>query len=752
MLSGLWTFLALVFGGTPLFLALPFRGGAGLLALDAPGWLAILFLAIACTLLGFSLWVWILRHIPASSAGFAVFLNPPLTALSKVSLAALWPAVFRFEVSAREWLGGTIVLAGTAIALLGRRRGAGQRAREPRHETVVLHPAPVASGSSPGQALLAHVLGRTRGYRHHPQLARFQRRNPVGAISTYLWAVQDKAEARLSFDAEKIARPRSRDVRRHARPARLRVSISFASSARDRAWLGRVKKARIRASHVRIVRAPSSSGNVQSEPSRGNRASSNRSTPDRRMQAAGLRTADRPLTRGASRSRSSPSRFRFLAGPRTYTPLVPTNVERTMVQQVMKLFSLDSRSHLVVLACLLLFGMPNAGIAHVRAAQGTPGESSHRWSAPLRLTPRGAYPALSYSATHPGDLRVFYVVLEASVEKMVFRTRFDGAPFGPQTNITDSSGWIDFGAGARAMAIHDAPGTLDLALSKSSVASILMSTDGGVSWEFQRSFSNTGDATLSYLPVHFTDDAPDRLRFLYGYVRTLVVTTDFAFTTQRACPVQQGGWCAGSQLYYDDHGNTYPAIGPLERVHEDGSAITILDGGTVYHSSDNGASYAVIEDPRDPTVALAGADLARLGGSRLLLVQPFTHGAPPHDHHLRSYSSNDFGATWNQPVPIVTGAADPIPSPLLAANGATLVLVWKHADASTSQHYQILKCLVSQDDGATWTPLETGIALTGTQELADLALANDRGRFSLAYSLVNGATWAGVYFTELVLP
>jgi O-acetylserine/cysteine efflux transporter len=116
----LWTFLALVFGGTPLFLALPFRGGAALLALDSAGWLAILFLAIACTLLGFSLWVWILRHIPASSAGFAVFLNPPLTALSKVVLAALWPLVFRFEVSAREWLGGAIVLAGTAIALLGR--------------------------------------------------------------------------------------------------------------------------------------------------------------------------------------------------------------------------------------------------------------------------------------------------------------------------------------------------------------------------------------------------------------------------------------------------------------------------------------------------------------------------------------------------------------------------------------------------------------------------------------------------------
>ncbi len=115
----LWTFLALVFGGTPLFLALPFRAGAELLALDLPGWLAILFLAFACTLLGFSLWIWILRHVPASSAGFTVFLNPPLTALSKVTLAALFPATFQFHVLPLEWVGGAIVLLGMAIALFG---------------------------------------------------------------------------------------------------------------------------------------------------------------------------------------------------------------------------------------------------------------------------------------------------------------------------------------------------------------------------------------------------------------------------------------------------------------------------------------------------------------------------------------------------------------------------------------------------------------------------------------------------------
>jgi hypothetical protein len=60
------------------------------------------------------------------------------------------------------------------------------------------------------EALLAqHVLcGRTKGYRSHPQLNRFQQtQEPVAAISTYLWSVHEEADRRgYSFDASKIAR------------------------------------------------------------------------------------------------------------------------------------------------------------------------------------------------------------------------------------------------------------------------------------------------------------------------------------------------------------------------------------------------------------------------------------------------------------------------------------------------------------------------------------------------------------------
>ncbi|MGL6226728.1 MAG: pyrimidine dimer DNA glycosylase/endonuclease V [Thermoguttaceae bacterium] len=62
------------------------------------------------------------------------------------------------------------------------------------------------------EGLLAkHVLeGKTQGYRHHPQLQRFQQQsNPVSAISQYLAAILEESERRgFHFDASKIVQPR----------------------------------------------------------------------------------------------------------------------------------------------------------------------------------------------------------------------------------------------------------------------------------------------------------------------------------------------------------------------------------------------------------------------------------------------------------------------------------------------------------------------------------------------------------------
>ncbi len=64
------------------------------------------------------------------------------------------------------------------------------------------------------EGLLAQkvLLGQTKGYRHHPQLKRFQaRKDPVAAISVYLWGIADEARARgYEFDTAKIARPKRR--------------------------------------------------------------------------------------------------------------------------------------------------------------------------------------------------------------------------------------------------------------------------------------------------------------------------------------------------------------------------------------------------------------------------------------------------------------------------------------------------------------------------------------------------------------
>ena len=89
--------------------------------LDPAGWGAIAYLSLGCTIFAFALWAWLLGQLPATTAGFTVFLNPPLTVLSKVLLSALLPTVFIFDLRDSEWIGGLIVLTGMALALAGNR-------------------------------------------------------------------------------------------------------------------------------------------------------------------------------------------------------------------------------------------------------------------------------------------------------------------------------------------------------------------------------------------------------------------------------------------------------------------------------------------------------------------------------------------------------------------------------------------------------------------------------------------------------
>jgi hypothetical protein len=63
------------------------------------------------------------------------------------------------------------------------------------------------------EALLAQAVlrGKTKGYRHHPQLVRFRAHaSPVGCIGEYLRVVREEAGTRgYRFAAERIARTRA---------------------------------------------------------------------------------------------------------------------------------------------------------------------------------------------------------------------------------------------------------------------------------------------------------------------------------------------------------------------------------------------------------------------------------------------------------------------------------------------------------------------------------------------------------------
>ncbi|MDE2091373.1 MAG: DNA lyase [Gammaproteobacteria bacterium] len=88
------------------------------------------------------------------------------------------------------------------------------------------------------EALLARAVlrGETKGYRHHPQLQRFQTmRTPRSAINAYLAAVYREAESRgYAFDATKVG------------PVRARIRITVTRGQLDYEWRHLLRKLRKR--------------------------------------------------------------------------------------------------------------------------------------------------------------------------------------------------------------------------------------------------------------------------------------------------------------------------------------------------------------------------------------------------------------------------------------------------------------------------------------------------------------------------
>jgi drug/metabolite transporter (DMT)-like permease len=116
----LWTYLAISLGSIPFLFVLPFAGLPEMRALDGTGWWLLFYLAVPCTIVGFALWTWLLSHLPATTVGFTIFLNPPMTTGYKLLLTALFPAVFAFAVATGEFFGGALMLLGVGVAVLPR--------------------------------------------------------------------------------------------------------------------------------------------------------------------------------------------------------------------------------------------------------------------------------------------------------------------------------------------------------------------------------------------------------------------------------------------------------------------------------------------------------------------------------------------------------------------------------------------------------------------------------------------------------
>ncbi|MFL6714612.1 MAG: pyrimidine dimer DNA glycosylase/endonuclease V [Sulfurifustis sp.] len=157
------------------------------------------------------------------------------------------------------------------------------------------------------EGLLAQrvLRGRTRGYRHHPQLARFRETHaPVAAIRRYLAVVHEEACARgYRFNAAKI------------RPARFDATIPVGSGQLRYEWRQLKARLRARAPHVyrrlRGLRRPAAHPLFRIVPGpvadweRPQRAPARRAPPKRRIMRPSKRSIRHAIPRKLSLRRGA---------------------------------------------------------------------------------------------------------------------------------------------------------------------------------------------------------------------------------------------------------------------------------------------------------------------------------------------------------------------------------------------------------------------------------------------------------------
>jgi drug/metabolite transporter (DMT)-like permease len=119
------TYLSIVIGTLPFLVAAgrPFFGA--LASFSPTHWIALAFLTVLCTLVGFWIWFAALESMPATSVASFVYLNPPF--------AALFGALFFHEAITGFFIfGAALVLSGLYLAQSNQRKTAGATAQKSR--------------------------------------------------------------------------------------------------------------------------------------------------------------------------------------------------------------------------------------------------------------------------------------------------------------------------------------------------------------------------------------------------------------------------------------------------------------------------------------------------------------------------------------------------------------------------------------------------------------------------------------------
>ena len=355
----------------------------------------------------------------------------------------------------------------------------------------------------------------------------------------------------------------------------------------------------------------------------------------------------------------------------------------------------------------------------------------YMWTAPERIdVPYGPYgpgtdPTLSYAPD--GDLRTFYNAGDADGTAMVVRTRLSG-----QTGFSDEVFIYD---NAHSLDIHyDDSGVIDLAVDdRFDDIIVLKSLDSGDTWDVVTIFpSRDGPTNTDVFPLAFTEDDTDiDLRLFYTFRHYF--SSPFAYTWPKIyyrLRNVDGTW--GSEVVLEE-------IGKLAKAgaYEKGDKITVSPW---YHSTDNGENYE--------GVSAYGDDMKVGPGGRLYLLTALSKQV------VFKYSDDD-GTTWTEFQEIKSSDRYCI-APRFAINGSQIVVVWTEQMEGDSAN-PLLKCVVSENAGATWSPAHTLLALEEPRQIEAGNYGGSQGRgvdienngstFTVAYSVIGGGD-LGVYIME----